>query len=163
MTGNKAGGFTLIELMIVVAIVGILAAIALPAYQDYIVRSKMAEPMAALTEARVAVAEYVAQAVEYPDSINDFGVLLGASNSDILWGLQMYPEPPVDGGTIYIGAGVYTSVWTGGEPDPGSLAVVQLSGSTNAEGEMVWDCISGWTDAKLQGIPIKFLPATCRG
>jgi len=51
-------GFTLIELMIVVAIVGILAAIALPAYQDFIVRSKMSEAMAAMAACKTSVAEY---------------------------------------------------------------------------------------------------------
>ena len=51
-------GFTLIELMIVVAIVGILAAIALPAYQDYIVRSKMSETVAAIAACKTSVAEY---------------------------------------------------------------------------------------------------------
>ena len=51
-------GFTLIELMIVVAIVGILAAIALPAYQDFIVRSKMSEPIAAMAACKTSVAEY---------------------------------------------------------------------------------------------------------
>ena len=51
-------GFTLIELMIVVAIVGILAAIALPAYQDFIVRSKMSEALAAMAACKTSVAEY---------------------------------------------------------------------------------------------------------
>jgi len=51
-------GFTLIELMIVVAIVGILAAIALPAYQDFIVRSKMSEAMAAMAACKTSVSEY---------------------------------------------------------------------------------------------------------
>jgi type IV pilus assembly protein PilA len=52
-------GFTLIELMIVVAIVGILAAIALPAYQDYVIRSKMSEPEAAIAACKTSVAEYL--------------------------------------------------------------------------------------------------------
>jgi type IV pilus assembly protein PilA len=52
-------GFTLIELMIVVASVGILAAIALPAYQDYVIRSKMSESEAALAACKTSVAEYV--------------------------------------------------------------------------------------------------------
>ena len=52
-------GFTLIELMIVVAIVGILAAIALPAYQDYVVRSKMSEVEAAIAACKTSVSEYL--------------------------------------------------------------------------------------------------------
>src|SRR5204862_4600858 len=52
-------GFTLIELMIVVAIVGILAAIALPAYQDYIIRSKMSEVEAAIAACKTTTTEYL--------------------------------------------------------------------------------------------------------
>jgi type IV pilus assembly protein PilA len=52
-------GFTLIELMIVVAIIGILAAVALPAYQDYTVRAKVSEVMLAASSAKLGVAEYV--------------------------------------------------------------------------------------------------------
>jgi type IV pilus assembly protein PilA len=62
-------GFTLIELMIVVAIVGILAAIALPAYQDYIVRSKMSETVAAIAACKTSVAEYVASRNALPGNV----------------------------------------------------------------------------------------------
>src|SRR5438067_10922914 len=63
-------GFTLIELMIVVAIVGILAAIALPAYQDYIVRSKMSETEAAIAACKTAMAEYVSTHNAFPNTTN---------------------------------------------------------------------------------------------
>ena len=61
-------GFTLIELMIVVAIVGILAAIALPAYQDYVVRSKMSEAVAAIAACKTSVSEYLSTKGSVPGS-----------------------------------------------------------------------------------------------
>jgi type IV pilus assembly protein PilA len=68
-------GFTLIELMIVVAIIGILAAVAVPAYQDYIVRSKMTEVAATLGACKTSVAEYAATTVAYPANLANAGCM----------------------------------------------------------------------------------------
>src|SRR5437762_7517410 len=66
-------GFTLIELMIVVAIIGILAAVAIPAYQDYLNRSKMSEVLAAVSACKTSVAEYAAAKNKLPTSIAESG------------------------------------------------------------------------------------------
>jgi type IV pilus assembly protein PilA len=163
-------GFTLIELMIVIAIVGILAAIALPAYQDYIVRSKMSEPLAALAEAKTTIAEYVAANGDYPPAgLNNeaFGINTGLRNSEILDSIQITPTPAVTGQTIYVVAEVDACVWNGGCVAPASAAATTvgmfaLSGSTNADGTMTWECIPG-DGTGANAIEEKYLPANCRG
>ncbi len=66
-------GFTLIELMIVVAIVGILAAIALPAYQDYVIRSKMSEAVAAVAACKTSIQEYASTKATWPSDTASSG------------------------------------------------------------------------------------------
>src|SRR5690606_6196553 len=73
-------GFTLIELMIVVAIIGILAAVALPAYQDYTVRAKVSEAVLAGSTCRTAVSEAFQAASTLP-AAGAFGCEVGSANS----------------------------------------------------------------------------------
>lgn len=104
-------GFTLIELMIVVAIIGILAAVALPAYQDYTVRAKVSEVMLAASSAKLGVSEYVStysalppagsftpesQASKYVASVGWDGTTITATATAA--------EPKIAGGTITLTA-----------------------------------------------------------
>jgi type IV pilus assembly protein PilA len=156
-------GFTLIELMIVIAIVGILAAIALPAYQDYIVRSKMSEPLGALAEAKTTIAEYVAANGKGPTSASAFGLNTGIrDNSDILQQLEISPDDSSGTNvTFYLTARVYESVWEGGTKVTDAVGSFSLSGETNDDGTMSWKCIPGGNaDTAIEE---KYLPANCRG
>lgn len=82
-------GFTLIELMIVVAIIGILAAIALPAYQDYVIKAKVSEGILAASQCRTTVAEvYQTANSGYTVSPNGWGCGEGATETQYVSGIQ---------------------------------------------------------------------------
>ena len=159
-------GLTLIELMIVIAIVGILAAIALPAYQDYIVRSKMSEAIVALSEAKTTVTEYVASTGGVPALGSVFGVNEAVRSGDILEKLTVTSLPDAGTGTVYITASVYDSVWLGGTKAVDVTHKVQLQGVKSAtDATMVWTCLPGVGALNSDAVSIetKYLPANCRG
>ena len=118
-------GFTLIELMIVVAIVGILAAIALPAYQDYVVRSKMSEAVAALAACKTSVQEYASTKGSFPTSVDAAGCSTTATQ--YLASLSVASSGAITANTTNTGAGNCSLTLT---PQGGATAITGWSGST---------------------------------
>jgi type IV pilus assembly protein PilA len=148
-------GFTLIELMIVVAIIGILAAVALPAYQDYTVRAKMSEVILAASACRTSITETY-QTGGTPPLANGWGC-------ETTQATRYVDSVQTDAdGVITV-----TIVATGVNPNvngkkvtlvPYINGVLASSATMMGSGVNKWVCGGAGTD-----IPLKYLPSSCRG
>ncbi|MFV5489869.1 pilin [Acinetobacter sp. ASP199] len=171
-------GFTLIELMIVVAIIGILAAVALPAYQDYTVRAKVSEGILAASSCRTAVTEAV-DSGSIPASGQKWGCEQGTKGTDkTLWATKYVQEVTVSNSGTSVGQ---IRVTLSSDPSLKTAAntPIYMTPTTDVEGETPlnittvsnvttdtattaliksWSCGLVTGDADKQ----KYLPATCR-
>jgi type IV pilus assembly protein PilA len=146
-------GFTLIELMIVVAIIGILAAIAIPAYQDYTVRSKVTEMINSAGVCKTSVAEYYQSLGTMPLSAKQAGCSdLGTANT---------MPPAINNGEVEITASGTLATQLGGGTMFAYKADCSGAACTGAP-ITKWACSSTGTPAAGTTIASKYLPATCR-
>lgn len=153
-------GFTLIELMIVVAIIGILAAIAIPAYQDYTIRSQVTEGLNLASDLKAGVGEWYAQTGDWPEDIGDLGISGGPTAKQ---GKYVSQIEIVENGGI--------DITYGNQANSQNLAdeILSLRPVANDNGDLIWVCGNATPPASLTpaatngtSVKDKYLPASCR-
>ena len=156
-------GFTLIELMIVVAIIGILAAIAIPAYQDYTIRAQVTEGLTMAASLKTSVSEFYADRGSWPAGLGNLGIA-AASTAKYVAGVNM------DTGTINVVYGVQANANIG-TAGSNTLSIRPLVSNNN---DVIWVCgnravpagaadpASGASSANITDIVTKYLPSNCR-
>jgi type IV pilus assembly protein PilA len=139
-------GFTLIELMIVVAIIAILAAIAIPAYQNYLIRSQVSEGAVLTDGAKTAVAEYYSNSGNLPNSNASVGLASPISISG-----KYVESVTVTGGKIIAVFGKQSNVAISAK----EFALSPVTGT----GSIAWSCSQAGNG---NAVDAKYLPSSCR-
>ena len=142
-------GFTLIELMIVVAIIGILAAVAIPAYQDYIARAQVSEAVSLLGSGKTPFAEYFSSQGAWPSAASD---VMGNTAGKYTAGISISASNTTAPGSVTL---VATMQASGVNVNIASSTV----GLNTTDGGKIWSCFTTGTSAPLNS---KYVPSNCR-
>lgn len=149
-TRSRSAGFTLIELMIVVAIIAVMVALAVPAYQDYTVRSKVSECILAAAPAKLSISEYRSTIRAWPPDA-EMASLSNNGMSEFCNGFVAY-DPATGAFQVNVNEAAIDS--EGGI----SRLQPQLTPHTTSVHVITWRCSLGTTPVSLA----KYLPSSCR-